>query len=315
MRSVHRTIRPSYHMCVCGPWIFHVTTCSTDHDNSCEKSNTSTEPNRNMSSNLPVDVLPMILKNLDKADLATMCRVNKVCCSFSQDILYRQFFFQNNPYLIWRTLAHSTHLARRVHSFNVFTPSSTMELNQLDNLATALRNMSSLRKLRLELDDKFYNILDGCTFKLDSFWFSLSCDEYPLKFLNSQPSLTVVGISNSSPDEPYDCSTVFDSTCLPNLTRISAHVAWLPHLIPARPVSDVSVYGYPDVDRDSINWNFFTLSTAPILELTMDQDFLYDKPAEFLASLFPSLVHLNISMTPQITKMCVDHFSIHRILY
>ena len=254
-----------------------------------------------MASNLPVDVLPMILENLDNADLATMCLVNKICCSFSQDILYRNLFFShNNPHLIWRTLAHSTHLARRVRSFRVSSIDSTVESNQVDNLATALRNMSSLRKLNITLDDKYSNILDGCTFKLDSLWFGFRCDEYLIKFLNSQPSLTHVGMSDPSPDELHmihDRRIMFDATFLPNLTRVSAHAAWLRHLIPGRPVSEINVSGYPYIDRGFVDWNFFTLSTTPILELTMSQDFLYDKPAEFLASLFPSLVRLRIFMT------------------
>src|ERR1700728_772249 len=99
-----------------------------------------------MSSNLPVDVLVMILKNLDKADLITMCRVNKVCCSFSQDILYRDIVIHyGHLFQVCRTLAHSTHLARCVRSFDMLTLDSTMESNQVDYLATALRNMSSLR--------------------------------------------------------------------------------------------------------------------------------------------------------------------------
>jgi hypothetical protein len=169
-----------------------------------------------------------------------------------------------------------------------------MESNQVDDLATALRNMSFLRNLDLRLDDKYSNILDGCTFKLDSFLFSFRCDEYLLKFLNNQPSLTYVEIVELHAIN--DHSTMFDSTCLPNLTRVSAHFEWLPHLIPGRPVSDVGITGYPDVDRDSIDWNFFTLSTAPIRELSTNLDFLYDKPVEFLASLFPSLVHLSVFM-------------------
>jgi len=250
------------------------------------------------SSNLPVDVLVMILKNLDKADLITMCRVNKVCCSFSQDILYRNIHIYHRPlFKVCRTLAHSTHLARRVRSFFVSPLDSTMESNQVDNLATALRNMSSLRKLDLRLVTEFSNILDGCTFKLDSFLFSFCCDEYLLNFLNSQPSLTHVGMLGASFDElraMYHRRFVFDATCLPNLTRVSAPVAWLSYLIPGRPVSEVEVSGYSSLDNDFIDWSFFTLSTTPIRKLSMTQSFLFDKPAEFLAPLFPSLVHLRI---------------------
>ena len=255
------------------------------------------------SSNLPVDVLSMILENIDKADLTAMCRVNKVCCSFSQDILYRNIYIYNRPsFKVCRTLAHSTQLARRVRSFRV-SFCRRMEVTGVDNLTAALRNMSSLRKLALYLDDRNSNILDGCTFKLDSFSFNLRCDEYLLQFLNSQPSLTHVEMSKYSRVELctiYDRSTAFDATCLPNLTRVFAQVAWLRRLIPGRPVSEVEVPGYPAIDKDLIDWNFFTLSTAPIRKLTMTQDFIYDKPAELLASIFPSLVHFSIYMIPDL---------------
>src|SRR6202035_5595416 len=94
----------------------------------------------------------------------------------------------------------------------------------------------------------------------------------------------------------YDRSTAFDATCLPNLTRISAQVVWLRRLIPGRPVSEVEVSGHPAISIDLIDWNFFTLSTAPIRKLTIPQHFICDKPAELLASIFPSLVHFSISM-------------------
>src|ERR1700721_3561765 len=42
----------------------------------------------NMPS-IPVDVLYHILEHVDIASLIEICLVNKVCCSCSQDILYR----------------------------------------------------------------------------------------------------------------------------------------------------------------------------------------------------------------------------------
>src|SRR6202035_5872031 len=108
---------------------------------------------------------------------------------------------------------------------------------QAENLATALQNMSSLRELYLELYDKYSNILDGCTFKLDSFSSSFRFDKDLQNFLNSQPGLTHVGMLGASFDElraMYHRRFVFDATCLPNLTRVSAPVAWLSYLIPGR---------------------------------------------------------------------------------
>src|SRR5277367_6761491 len=66
-------------------------------------------------SEIPVDVLLDILEYVDKGDLATMCRVNKICCSYSQDVLYRDIYVGNSKVL--QTLAQSIHLAKRVRSF------------------------------------------------------------------------------------------------------------------------------------------------------------------------------------------------------
>jgi hypothetical protein len=84
---------------------------------------------------IPIDILQEILEHVRKADLPTLCRVNKICCSYSQDVLYRKV--KHGDADVIQTLAQSTDLARRVRSFS--TTRSSREL------ATALRNMSSLR--------------------------------------------------------------------------------------------------------------------------------------------------------------------------
>jgi F-box domain len=262
------------------------------------------------SSNLPVDVLQMILEYVDKADLVTLCRVNKVCCSCSQDILYRIIYAENYLQLrICRTLAQATHLARRVRSFSFYLVSIT---DPSKNLAMALQNMSSLRSLKLCMHGRGrYNILDECTFKLDSFFTDFPCDEYLRNFLNNQPTLTHV--------ELYYYASVddqFEATYLPNITRVAANLSLLQRLIPGRPISEVKVVGYPGYHIPPID--FFALSTAPIQKLTMTYCFIYTIPFEFLASIFPSLTHLSICMEPEI---CLDevrgplcHFSNNKIL-
>src|ERR1700728_2054282 len=89
---------------------------------------------------IPIDVLREILEHVCKADLATLCRVNKIFCSCSQDVLYRGIYDEDKHVI--QTLATSTDLARRVRSFK--TTHSPPEL------ATALRNMSSLHSLGLD---------------------------------------------------------------------------------------------------------------------------------------------------------------------
>ena len=227
-------------------------------------------------SSIPIDVLREILEHVREADLATLCRVNKVCCSYSRDVLYRHIY--ENPHVI-QTLAQSTDLARRVRWF-----CNTYERPEL---ATALRNMSSLRSLDLGfLDDA--SILDGCTFKLESFTCPFPYDELLQKFLNSQPSITHVTFLSGRNPVPS-----FDGKCLPNLTQVSANPSWLGKLIPGRPVRVVLVYS--PSSTDSTDLSFFTLSTTPIQKLCINYDMLYPKPVSLLVSIFPSLVYLEVN--------------------
>ena len=98
------------------------------------------------------------------------------------------------------------------------------------------------------------SILDGCTFKLDSFTCSFPYSESLQKFLNNKSSLTNVTLY-------ADCKPLppFDEGCLPNLTRVSAMHSWLGELIPGRPVREVGVFSHSNID--STDLNFFTLST------------------------------------------------------
>jgi len=226
---------------------------------------------------IPVDVLRDILEHVDENDdLATLCRVNKIFCSCSQDVLYREIKFEAAHVI--RTLAQSNDCARRVRSFK--TKQSSPEL------ATALRNMSSLRILYCDcIHDA--SILDGCTSKLDSFESSFLHSESLQNFLNSQPSLMHVTLS-----EDYEPLTPFDEKCLPNLTRVYAPPSWLSILIPGRPVREVMMFTPSSIDPTDLS--FLTLSTTPIQKLYISYNMLYPKPVSLLVSTFPSLVHLDV---------------------
>jgi F-box domain len=227
-------------------------------------------------SAIPVDVLREILEHVSKADLLTLCRVNKIFCSCSQDVLYREIEYGDEHAI--QTLATSTDLARRVRSFK--TNRSSPEL------ATALRNMSSLRRLSLNVTDDAF-ILDGCTFKLESFTRYFPYSESLQRFLNSQPSLTDITFYEEC--EPF---LPFDERCLPNLTRVSAPPSWLGRLIPGRPVR--KVLAFPHSSIDSTDLSYFALSTTPIQKLLIHYDMLYSKSVSLLLSIFPSLVHLEV---------------------
>jgi F-box domain len=211
---------------------------------------------------IPIDVLQEILGHVDKADLATLCRVNKNFGSCSQDVLYRDI--NDGDERVIQTLAKSTDLAQRVRSFEV--------IHSSPELPTALRNMSSLRRLNLR-DNRDAFELDSPVCAMDY------SESHPT---NSEPSITDINLF-----EHYDPFPSFDES-LPNLTRVSAHPSWLRILIPGRPVREVSMLSTPSFRPNELS--FFTLSTTPIQKLWIFYAWLY--PVSPLVSTFPSLVHL-----------------------
>jgi hypothetical protein len=229
---------------------------------------------------IPVDVFRLILEHVSRRDLVKLCLLNKICCSCSQDVLYRDLNRGIGEF-VCRTLAQSTHLAKRVRSFEIF--------REHPSLPEALRNMSSLRRLSFRFFRPRSTTLEGCTFKLDSLIFQFPFDELR-KFLNSQPSLTFVSFAY-----PFESESPFEETILPNLTRVAAESSWLSQLIPGRPVSEVTW-----LDRVPVNWShctFFTLSTVPIWKLEINNGLLHPGTTLApLASIFPSLTHLTLSL-------------------
>jgi F-box domain len=226
---------------------------------------------------IPVDVLREIMGHVRRADLVTLCRVNKTFCSCSQDILYREIVYRDKRVI--PILAESTDLARRVRSFQA--------ISDQPGLKTALRNMSSLRSL--ELKDVDASILDGCTFALDSFDCPFPNSESFNRFLNSQTSLTNLTIWGGGDYEPFP---PLDEKCLPNLTRVRSTPSWLSILVPGRPVKEVDMD--PPLRTHSIDWSFFKLSTTPIEKFHVDYDMIFPGSGSLLVP-FPSLVHLVVS--------------------
>ena len=146
--------------------------------------------------------------------------------------------------------------------------------------------MTSLRKLALFIGGGS-DILDGCTFKLETLSGDFIHDKSFRKFLNSQSSLTNLNIFRERDD-----FSDLEATRLPNLTLVTAPFSSLTYLIPGRPVSEVVSLAFADDGISDLS--FFTLSTSPILKLAIQYFGLYPKSTHLLASIFPSLTHLFI---------------------
>jgi hypothetical protein len=257
----------------------------------------------NAMPSIPVDVLREILEHVDRADLATICRLNKICCSYSQDVLYRHIHLEyTNPFSqrqLYQTLSQSTHLAERVLSIY----GVSLQWSFVETIVKALRNMTSLR--HLHLSNSYSDVLDGCTFRLHSFYCLHSdCDSESLRnFLRNQTSLTDITCLNIDP------SVSIEATSLPNLTQVASSLYSVSHLIPGRPVSDVNIVA--SSIKNSADLSFFTLSTAPLQKLTINYSYLYPKSGELLASNFPSLKDLKMVISFRGTHpVCVSFYSL-----
>jgi hypothetical protein len=248
---------------------------------------------------IPVDILRLILDHVDKSDLLTICLLNKICCSCSQDTLYRDIQIDElcEVTQVCQTLAQSTHLARRVRSFEISSNYTSDQLSYEPEFSTSFQNMIFLRSLVLYSFTDAFSFLGGCTFKLVSFACNYVDFEPLYQFLLSQPSLTRVGLRKFN---DIDDSLGFGATFLPNVTRVTANFSWLAQFIPDRPVNEVNCIGCVNGgcvnSADSVDLIFFTRSTAPIQRITIDYTYLYPKSGQLLASIFPSLTCLNIDI-------------------
>ena len=231
---------------------------------------------KNAMDSIPVDILRHILEHVDRAGLLEMCLLNKICCSCSQDVLYREIHSFDNR--ICRTLVKSSHLARRVRTFSLYVHG--------EELAKVLRNMTSLRNLTLSEYDSVSNLMDGCTFKLEYLSCQYDFDESFHKFLCRQPGLTTLKTLAIDKKVPR-----LETTCLPNLTHVTAWYPHIPNLIRGRPVNDVTVMGDKSLSTFSDHdFDYSVLSAAPIRKLWISYDLLFPTPAPIIASITPSLV-------------------------
>jgi hypothetical protein len=135
----------------------------------------------------PVDILRIILDHVNQAA--------------PQDVRYRDICVTYAGREVDRTLAESTHFARKVLAFN--------SRFNVPDLAAALRSKISCHKLK------------GCTVKP----YSLTTNISEIFYQQSIKNLTFIGNTFHTSMEPES----IDVTCLPNLTRVGAMLPWLPY--------------------------------------------------------------------------------------
>lgn len=262
---------------------------------------------------VPEDVLIDILTYVDKADLPAICRVNKTYREYAADNLYREISFRFGTLpraAVCRTLIDSPQLAARVRRFEVGGVTKTND-EAMHLLADTLQRLPSLRALDLTADNYLQNrdhkawVLRNCTFKLKTFCTSFCFNSNLMNFLVSQTELESVTLHS----HPIIIGLYpFEPSALSKLGRVSVtSMSWLRILIPGRPIYDVEVH---DVNIGSRSYHSFdlsllSLSTRPILRLTLPIHVLRRTSICQVATTLPSLEELTVTSNANSTHAIV----------
>jgi hypothetical protein len=153
---------------------------------------------------LPVELWLLVFSfgKFSSNDLAVLCRVCAGLYHAVVDSLYESITVDNSD--VCTTLAECPHLAEKVKSF-VFTYQTIMVYDgpevHLDNLTSALKNMTCLPTLKLIHSQKheYSSVLQYCDAELHVFHCTYRVNRRLLSFLNRQDSLSVILLSLACP--------------------------------------------------------------------------------------------------------------------
>ena len=253
-------------------------------------------PSTTMQPLIPVDVMVAILEHVDRSDLPSLCRVNKIVCRYSKDVLYRHVDLSAaNVMSACCTICNAPDLASRVTSFSLRGGADVS--SYLGVVQDVLAIMTRLRTLKLFIGPHGSWILPepkACPFRLHSFACGFAYNSELVTFLNGQPELKVISAMLCSINANERYRVHFGPTLFPNLTRLSGPLSLLQKLIVGRPVRDVVTYSD---DRDPTLLDCLSRSTAPngIQRLEIDLKYLRGVRRTYLASILPGLGYLTVT--------------------
>ena len=267
-------------------------------DNNQLESDLSGPRSSTIASEIPLDVLEVIFRNLNPQDLSTCCRVNKAVFSLAFEALYRNLHpNRRNLMPLCLKLCNDSNLALLVRSFTIYDNSVEMYFGIIQDTLLLLPRLHTLKLFIGQYGSWVLPRQKPCPFTLQAFASSFFCDQDMVSFLDGQSEVKHLTISGPYNPSGAAALRALTSRTIPNLTSIYAPLSVVEALAPNRPIDVVTTFCTPDPDRSttpSISCLSRTTSPLGVQRLILNFVYLRNISCEQLAQAVPHLLFFRI---------------------
>lgn len=267
-------------------------------DNNQPESDLSGSRSSTIASEIPLDVLEVIFRNLNPQDLSTCCRVNKAVFSLAFEALYRNLHpTRRNLMQLCLKLCSDSNLALLVRSFSIYDSSVEMYFGIIEDTLLLLPRLHTLNLFIGPYGSWVLPRQKPCPFTLQAFSSSFYCDQDVVSFLDCQPEVKRLTISGNSGAYNRDALQAITSRTIPHLTSIYAPLSVVEVLAPNRPIDDVTTFCAFNPERPtppSISCLSRTTSPLGVQRLILNFVYLRNIGCEQIAQAVPHLLFFRI---------------------
>ena len=245
-----------------------------------------------IASQIPLDILGVIFRNLDSRDLSICCRVNKAVFSLAFEALYRNLHpTRRNLMKLCLKLCNDSNLALLVRSFAINDDSVEMYLGIIQDTLLLLPRLHTLVLFIGLRGSWVLPRQKPCPFILQAFSCSFFFNEDIISFLEGQPD--VKHLTLSGPLNPAVLRAI-TSRLVPHITSIHAPLSVVEVLAPNRPISTVTTFSTSQSTTPSICCLSRTTSLFGVRRLMLNFMYFRNIGCEQLAQAVPHLVFFRI---------------------
>ena len=284
------------------------TTDMTVLDNNQPESDLSSSRSSTIASEIPLDVLDVIFRNLNPQDLSTWCRVNKAVFSLAFEALYRNLHpTRRNLMPLCLKLCNDSNLALLVRSFTIYDNSVEMYFGIIQDTLLLLPRLHTLNLFIGQYGSWVLPRQKPCPFTLQAFSSSFFCDQDMISFLDSQPEVKRLTISGPIYAAALQAIT---SRTIPHLTSIHAPLSVVEVLAPNRPIDVVTTFCTSGPDQSttpSISCLSRTTSPFGVQRLILNFVYLRNIGCKQIAQAVPRLLFFRIDaddVKPDDNEVC-----------
>ncbi|KAJ7282560.1 hypothetical protein C8J57DRAFT_1463224 [Mycena rebaudengoi] len=252
---------------------------------------------------LPRETYATICADVDRADLAALCRISRLLRGQAERILYRTVDLPADLRLIksWcLAVTRHSHLGARVHALSLPLPISLdpVDAGRVSRALVACNNLKELAVLHFPENTPEASIqtwiLEEGSYQLTQFantYFQSGLGVYIEAFLDGQPDLQLLSL-------PFAFDFSYSDALLQNLIALDACMPVVEELPATRPLERLQVHcargdfldGLPSLHRYSS-----TLTTLILVREGFDWGSSTVDIVEAVASAVPGLLHFGIS--------------------